>query len=101
MQEKKFDPLELIKQILVFLAISATVFGWSMLMLLIVSFVALSYITLKLKWMIIISLVIMACVDAAYIIGRIQKKRQADMKAYGITQSGSKSESRSESKNGE
>ncbi len=80
MQEKKFDPLELIKQILVFIAISAVVFAWSMLMLLIVSFVALSYITLKLKTMIVISLIVMLCVDAAYVISKISKRRNHAMK---------------------
>ncbi|MCR5685173.1 MAG: hypothetical protein K6G81_07075 [Lachnospiraceae bacterium] len=76
MQEKKFDPLELIKQILAFIAVSAIVFVWCMLMLLIVSFVALSYITLKLKMMIIISLAVMLCVDAAYIISKYRKQKR-------------------------
>ena len=80
MQEKRFDPLELIKQILVFLAISAVVFVWCMLVQLIISFVALSYITLKLKWMIIISLAIMVFADIAYIIGKVQKKRKDDLR---------------------
>ena len=79
MHEKRFDPLELIKQILVFLAISAVVFIWCMLVLLIISFVALSYITLKLKWMILISIVVMVCVDAGYIIGKMQKKKKGEM----------------------
>ena len=80
MQEKKFDPLELIKQILVFLAISAVTFIWCMLVLLIISFVALSYITLKLKWMIIISIGLMICVDIAYIAGKVRKRKDAEMR---------------------
>ncbi|MBO4416110.1 MAG: hypothetical protein J5824_09060 [Lachnospiraceae bacterium] len=79
MQEKRFDPLELIKQILVFLALSAVTFIWCMLVLLIISFVALSYITLKLKWMIVISIVIMICIDAAYIIEKVRRKKKAEM----------------------
>ncbi len=77
MQEKRFDPLEMIKQILVFLAISAVVFAWCMLVLLIISFIALSYIKLKLKWMIIASVIVMLCVDAAYIVGKVQKRRKS------------------------
>lgn len=80
MQEKRFDPLEVIKQILVFLAISAVTFIWCMLVLLIISFVALSYITLKLKWMIVISIVIMICIDAAYIIEKVRRKKKAEMR---------------------
>ena len=80
MQEKRFDPLELIKQILVFLAISAVTFIWCMLVLLIISFVALSYITLKLKWMIIISTIVMICIDTAYIIEKARRKKKAEIR---------------------
>ncbi len=79
MQEKRFDALGLIKQILVFLAISAVTFIWCMLVLLIISFVALSYITLKLKWMIVISIVIMICIDTAYIIEKVRRKKKAEI----------------------
>jgi hypothetical protein len=76
MQENRFDPLGIIKQILVFIAVSAISFGWTMLVLLIVSFVALSYITIKLDTMILISVAVMLLFDAAYVIGRIRKKNR-------------------------
>ena len=80
MQEKRFDPLELIKQILVFLGISAVTFTWCMLVLLIISFVGLSYFTLKLKWMIVISVIVMICMDTAYILGKVRKKKEAELR---------------------
>ena len=76
MQEKKFDPLGLIKQILIVLAISVIVFVWCMLVLLTISFVALSYITIKLKWMIIVSAIVTICVDSAYLISKALKKKK-------------------------
>ena len=80
MQENRFDPLGLIKQILVFIAISAVTFIWCMLVLLIISFVGLSYFSLKLKWMIVISVIVMICMDAAYIFGKIRKKKEAELR---------------------
>ncbi len=83
MRENRFDPLAVLKNILVFLAITAVVFAWTMLVLLIVSFVALSYIKLRLDTMYIISAVVTACFDAAYLIGKAYKKnsRQANEKS--------------------
>ena len=42
MNENRFDPLEAVKEVLYFLAVSALAFAWMLLMLLIVSFVAVS-----------------------------------------------------------
>ncbi len=76
MRENRFDPLAVIKNILVFLAITGIVFAWTMLVLLIVSFVALSYIKLRLDTMYIISAAVTACFDAAYLIGKAHKRRE-------------------------
>ncbi len=76
MRENRFDPLGIIKNVLVFLAITAIVYAWTMLVLLIISFVALSYITLKLDTMLIISGVTTVCFDAAFLTGKIIKKRR-------------------------
>ena len=76
MQENRFDPLQLLKEILLFLAVSALAFGWIMLMLLIFSFVAVSVITLKLKTMFIISIAFTLITDIYYIVKRSAKKRE-------------------------
>ena len=76
MKEKSFDPLEMIKEILCFLAVSAIAFAWMLIMLLIVSFVAVSVIRIKLKMMIFISVVFMIVIDIFYVIRRIGKKRE-------------------------
>ena len=76
MNENRFDPLELLKQILAFLAVSLIGFLWTMTVLLIISFVALSYITLKLDMMVVISLAVMVLVDAAYLIRKFGKKKK-------------------------
>lgn len=52
---RHFDPLALIKEILVFIGISVLAFGWMMLMLLIISFVALSYVKITLAVMLWVS----------------------------------------------
>ena len=76
MQEKRFDPLELIKQILALLAVTLLTFAWTMTVLLIISFVALSYVTLKLDMMYVISAAVTVLVDAAYLIGKHRKKKK-------------------------
>ena len=76
MQENRFDPLQLLKEILLFLAVSALAFGWIMLMLLIFSFVAVSVITLKLNTMFIISIAFTPITDIYYIVRRSAKKRE-------------------------
>lgn len=76
MEENRFDPLKLIKEILLFLGVSALAFGWMMLMLLIVSFVAVSVITLKLKTMFIVAIAFTLIIDIYYVIRRSAKKRE-------------------------
>ncbi len=76
MNENKFDPLEAVKEILLFLAVSAIAFLWMMLMLLIVSFVAVSVLKIKLTTMIFIALGFMVLIDIYYVIRRAAKKRK-------------------------
>ena len=76
MEENRFDPLKLIKEIFLFLGVSALAFGWMMLMLLIVSFVAVSGITLKLKTMFIVAIAFTLIIDIYYVIRRSAKKRE-------------------------
>ncbi len=76
MEENRFDPLKTVKEILLFLGVSALAFGWMMLMLLIVSFVAVSVITLKLKTMFIVAIAFTLIIDIYYVIRRCAKKRE-------------------------
>ena len=76
MEESRFDPLKLIKEIFLFLGVSALAFGWMMLMLLIVSFVVVSVITLKLKTMFIVAIAFTLIIDIYYVIRRSAKKRE-------------------------
>ncbi|MBO4504945.1 MAG: hypothetical protein J5728_00805 [Lachnospiraceae bacterium] len=76
MEENRFDPIKLIKEILLFLGVSALAFGWMMLMLLIVSFVVVSVITLKLKTMFIVAIAFTLIIDIYYVIRRSAKKRE-------------------------
>ncbi len=74
MRENRFDPLGLLKNILAFLVVSAISFAWTMTVLLIVSFVALSYVKIKLDLMLIISTVAMTVVDVIYVVRKLRKK---------------------------
>ncbi len=76
MNEHEFDPLEPLKKIAAFLVVSAVSFAWAMLVLLIISFVALSHIDLGLEDMAVISLGVMAFFDIFYIVEQIVKKRK-------------------------
>ena len=76
MNEDRFDPLEAVKEVLYFLAVSAIAFVWMLLMLLIVSFVAVSVLRIKLTAMIFISLGFMVLIDIYYVIRRVIKKRK-------------------------
>ncbi len=76
MNEDRFDPLEAVKEVLYFLAVSAIAFVWMLLMLLIVSFVAVSVLKIKLTTMIFIALGFMVLIDIYYVIRRVVKKRK-------------------------
>ena len=76
MNGNRFDPLEAVKEVLYFLAVSALAFAWMLLMLLIVSFVAVSVWRIRLTTMIFISLGFMVVADIYYVIRRTAKKRK-------------------------
>lgn len=76
MNENRFDALGIIKEILGFIGATVGVFAWVMVMQLIVSFVALSYIHMQLKTMIIVAISLTAAFDIYYVIHRIHKKRK-------------------------
>lgn len=76
MNENKFDALRIIKEILGFIGVTAGIFAWMMIMQLIISFVALSYIHMQFKTMIIVSICVTAAFDVYYVIRRIKKNIQ-------------------------
>ncbi|MCR5824502.1 MAG: hypothetical protein K6G60_08735 [Lachnospiraceae bacterium] len=76
MNEHEFDPLEPLKKIAAFLVVSAVSFAWAMLVLLIISFVALSHIDLPLETMVVIALGVMALFDIFYIVEKIVKNKK-------------------------
>ena len=78
MSNDRFDPLGAIKEVLLFLAVSVLAFGWMFLMMGIISFVALSYITIRLKAMILVSIAFMILIDIYYVIRRTLKKREEE-----------------------
>ncbi len=76
MENSRFDALETIKEVLYFLAVTVIAFGWMFLMLLIISFVAVSVIRIRIPAMLMISGVFTVAVVVFYVIRRVRKKRK-------------------------
>lgn len=76
MENSRFDALETIKEVLYFLAVAVIAFGWMFLMLLIISFVAVSVIRIRIPAMLIISGIFTVAVVAFYVIRRVRKKQK-------------------------
>ena len=72
----RFDPLALIKEIITLIVVLVVIFGWMMLVQLIISFVALSYVTLKLKTMIIVSVAVAVLFGIIFEVTRIRKRKK-------------------------
>lgn len=72
---RHFDAMGVIKNILGFILVTAVAFGWMLLVLMLISFVALSYITLKLSTMLIASGGFAAIAGIGYIVRKIKKMR--------------------------
>ena len=68
-----FGAKDIIADIIFFFVVTATAFGWLLLMLLIVSFVAHTYIHLKIDKMILASAVFAVVAAVVYIIKKAQK----------------------------
>ena len=71
-----FPKESIVPSIVLFPVVVALAFGWCLLMLLIVSFVTLSYICMKIKGMIIASAVFAAVVGIAYVVSTLKKHRK-------------------------
>ena len=72
-KENEFNPLNLFKDVLGFLFVVAIAFGWMILMLLIISFVSLSYLHFNIDTMINISLVFAAIAGLLYILLKVKE----------------------------
>lgn len=70
------DAIDLIKDILFFFLTTAFAFGYFMLMLLIISFVSMSYIHFTIEAIVAISIVATIIVDIFYVRGKIRQRRE-------------------------
>lgn len=76
MRENGFNALNVIKEILGFIGVTVGIFAWMMIMQLIVSFVALSYLHMQFTVMIAVSVCVTAGFDIYYVIHRVRRKRK-------------------------
>ena len=72
-KEDEFNPLNLLKGILGFVFVVAIAFGWMILMLLIISFVSLSYLHFNIDVMLYVSAFFAAVCVVIYIFSKIRK----------------------------
>ena len=72
---KEFDARDIALDVLGFFLTAGVAFGWMMLMLLIISFVSLSYLHFDIKVMILISLAFALIVMVVYVVKKIKKYR--------------------------
>jgi hypothetical protein len=72
-KEDEFNPLNLLKGILGFVFVVAIAFGWMMLMLLIISFVSLSYLHFNIDVMLYVSAFFAVVCGVIYIFSKIRK----------------------------
>ena len=72
---KEYDARDIALDVLGFFLTAGVAFGWMMLMLLIISFVSLSYLHFDIKVMILISLAFALIVMVVYVVKKIKKYR--------------------------
>lgn len=73
-KENEFNPLELVKDIIGFVFVVGIAFGWMILMLLILSFVSLSYLHFNIDDMLNFSTVFAIIAGAVYVIHKVRIK---------------------------
>ena len=73
--EDETDARDIVKDILGFAVTVVLVFGWMMLMLLIISFISLGYLHFEIKWMVIVSVVFAIGAGVFYIRGKVRTAR--------------------------
>lgn len=72
----KYSRLDIVKEIILFILITAFIFGWWMLMLLIISFMTSSYIHFTIEGMFVTSVVCAFVTDIIYIIKKVKEYRK-------------------------
>ena len=72
-KENEFNPLNVLKEVLGFVFVVGMAFGWMMLMLLILSFVSLSYLHFNIDAMITFSTIFTIVFGTFYVFFRIRK----------------------------
>jgi hypothetical protein len=68
-----YTAFDIVKDIIFFFVVVAVAFGWLLLMLLIISFVALSYLHMKFDYMILASVIFAIIAGIVYIIVKSRK----------------------------
>jgi hypothetical protein len=71
-----FTGLDLVKEIIFCIITMALAFGWVILMLLIISFVTLSYIQFNIKWMLLFSGICAVAAGIIYVVQTTKKYRK-------------------------
>lgn len=72
----KFDKLDIVKEIVWFIFMTAFIFGWWMLMLLIISFMTSSYIHFTIEGMFIAAIICTVVIDIIYIVKKVKEYRK-------------------------
>lgn len=67
---------DIIKEIIFFLIVTAFVFGWCMLVLLIISFISLSVLHFTIEGIVITAIVGTVCYDIYYIVRKVKEYRK-------------------------
>lgn len=73
--QKPFTTRDVVLDIIFLFVTTALAFGWMLLMLLIISFVTLSYIHMEIDMMLVVSAVFAAVISVVYIIKKVKKYR--------------------------
>jgi TRAP-type C4-dicarboxylate transport system permease small subunit len=71
-----FSGLDLVKEIIFCIIVMALAFGWMILMLLIISFVTLSYLQFNIKWMLIFSTIFAVLAGIFYVVQTVKKYKK-------------------------
>ncbi len=72
----KYTKLDIVKEIVWFIFLTAFIFGWWMLMLLIISFMTSSYLHFTIEGMFIAAIICTIVVDILYIVKKVKEHRK-------------------------
>ena len=72
----RYNKLDIVKEIVFLIFMTAFIFAWWMLMLLIISFMTSSYLHFSIEGMLIASIVLTVIIDIQYILKKIKEYRK-------------------------